>query len=148
MIYLTASKAIVILGATYVIGVTVGNVLQRMKVEPLPRPEQAYMMVSVPDKIVKESIRLGLPSHIAVDRAWMESKFNAHAVSPPDSDGGRDHGPMQLHDKFKWPPGSLTNTDLNIKAGVGFLYTLWKACDHQAPCVHRAYVTGRIVRDP
>lgn len=113
----------------------------------IPRLAQAHMMVGISDKIVKESIRIGLPSHIAVDRAWAESKFT-DITSPPDKDGGRDHGPMQLHDRLTWPAGAFTDTDVNIQAGEGFLLHLWTLCHKQTACVHRAYVTGRIVRDP
>lgn len=70
--------------------------------------------------IVQEATRQGVPVELALAVAQQESGFNNKAVSKANTDGSRDHGVMQLNDKYH-KLKNVYDPYENIKYGVGML---------------------------
>lgn len=70
--------------------------------------------------IVQEATRQGVPVELALAVAQQESGFNNKAVSKPNSNGSRDHGVMQLNDKYH-KLKNVYDPYENIRYGVGML---------------------------
>lgn len=70
--------------------------------------------------IVQEATRQGVPVELALAVAQQESGFNNKAVSKANKDGSRDHGVMQLNDKYH-KLKNVYDPYENIKYGVGML---------------------------
>ena len=52
----------------------------------------------VPELIVREATRQGVPAHLAIMVAWRESKFNPLAIGT-NFDGSHDYGLFQLSER-------------------------------------------------
>lgn len=70
--------------------------------------------------IVAEARRQGVPVELALAIAQQESGFNNIAVSKPNKDGSRDHGVMQLNDKYHKLKNVYDPVE-NIRYGIGMI---------------------------
>lgn len=70
--------------------------------------------------IIEEATRQGVPVELALAVAEQESGFNNKAVSKANADGSRDHGVMQLNDKYH-KLKNVYDPFENIRYGVGML---------------------------
>lgn len=110
---------------------------------PMPHALVAHRM-SVGELIVREAVRQGLPSHIAVDRAWAESKM-VPTARHRNFDGSVDAGVMQINSRYTPGVQSMT-VEQNIREGVRILNMFYRRCGGEERCTHQAYRTGRVHR--
>lgn len=83
-----------------------------------------YSKADIIKMIYKEAEAQGVDPDIIVSIVEQESGFNPKAVSPKNSNGSRDHGLMQLNDKYhklKNPYDPMTNLRYGIKHFKGLL---------------------------
>jgi len=80
--------------------------------------------------ILSVAVEVGVPPYFALAVAVTESELNPMAISKENQNGTRDHGIMQLNDKYFGHLGdSLYCAETNIRAGVGLIKTLMEMPD-------------------
>lgn len=90
---------------------------------------------SIEDVLIRLSIAEGLPPSIALNRAWLESRFRPGLVSATG-----DHGVMQLNQRY-FPAAPRMTVEENLTAGVHLLARYWH-CYRDPRLVHIAYRRG------
>jgi Transglycosylase SLT domain len=104
-------------------------------IRPLQIPAALPHVPSIEERIVREATLQGLPSHVAVNLAWSESRFKEKLVSRT-----HDYGVMQLN-RYFFPAAPNMTTDQNIHAGVELLSKYWERSHSEALTVN-AYRHG------
>ena len=102
---------------------------------PPPYPKPLAHIPTIEERLVNESTRQGLPAHIALNVAWVESRFKEQMVSST-----HDYGVMQLNIRY-FPSAPHMTTDQNIRAGVELLARYWEL-SHDEVLTARAYHQG------
>ena len=105
---------------------------------PPPSPKPLAHIPTVEERLVHESTKQGLPAHIAVNVAWVESRFQEQIVSRT-----HDYGVMQLNVHY-FPSAPQMTTEQNIRAGVELLEKYWEQ-SHDEALTARAYRQGPAV---
>jgi len=95
---------------------------------------------TIPEMIVSEALRAGVPADLALGVAWRESRFQPGAISAT-----RDSGVMQLHDTTVRALHVADPLDArqNIVAGVGLLGKWFALCIESDSAALYGYAHGK-----